>query len=62
MDTAKLPKFKWGKLSELTLGYTENEWGLKKRKSASVTIVSYAVYWDDYVLCSIILFSGTELM
>jgi hypothetical protein len=60
MDTVKLPKFKWGELSELNSGHTKNEWGLQKKQSAPVIL--YTVSWDDYVLCSIILFSGTELM
>ena len=47
MDTAKLPKFKWGELSELNSGHTENEWGLQKKKSTLVTILSYTVSWDD---------------
>jgi hypothetical protein len=47
MDTAKLPKFKWGELSELNSSHTENEWGLQKKKSAPVTFVSYTVSWDD---------------
>ena len=62
METAKLPKFKWDELSELNSGHTENEWGLKKKKSAPKTFEFYTVSWDDQVLCSIILFSGTELM
>jgi len=32
METANLPKFKWGELSELNSGHTENEWGLQKKK------------------------------
>jgi hypothetical protein len=39
MDTAKLPKFKWGELSELNSGHTENEWGLQKKKSTPVTVI-----------------------
>ena len=40
METAKLPKFKWGELSELNLGHTENEWVLQKKKSTPRTFVS----------------------
>jgi hypothetical protein len=47
MDTVKLPKFKWGELSELNSGHTKNEWGLQKKKSVPVTITSYTVSWDD---------------
>jgi len=47
MDTVKLPKFKWGELSELDSSHTENEWGLQKKKSAPVIFVSYTVSWDD---------------
>jgi len=46
METTKLPKFKWGELSELNSGHTENEWGLQQKKSAPRTFVSYTVSWD----------------
>jgi hypothetical protein len=43
MDTAKLPKFKWGELSELNSGHIENEWGLQKKKSTSVSVTRYTI-------------------
>ena len=43
MDTAKLPKFKWGELSELNSGHTENEWVLQKKKSTSVSVIRYTI-------------------
>lgn len=46
MKTAKLPKFKWNELSELNSGHTQNEWGIQKKKSTSMTFVSYTVSWD----------------
>jgi hypothetical protein len=46
METAKLPKFKWGELSEQNSGHTENEWGLQKKKSNLIPFVSYTVSWD----------------
>jgi len=47
METAKLPKFKWTELSEHNSGHTQNEWGIRKRKSDPITLVSYTVSWDD---------------
>ena len=46
MGAAKLPKFKWGELSEFNLRPTENEWELQKKKSVPRTFVSYTVSWD----------------
>ena len=45
MGTAKLPKFKWGELSELNSGHTENEWELQKKKPAPV--MPYSISWAD---------------
>ena len=47
METAKLPKFKWGEISNLNSGHTQNEWGLEKKKSGPKTFVTYTVSWDD---------------
>ena len=47
MESAKLPKFNWDELSEFNSGHTENEWGMKKKKSIPRTFVFYTVSWDD---------------
>ncbi|MCV0430137.1 hypothetical protein [Nitrosopumilus sp.] len=46
METAKLPKFNWGELSDQNSGHTQNEWGTKKKQSAPKSFVSYTVSWD----------------
>ena len=45
-ETANLPKFKWGTLSELNSGHTVDEWGVQKKKQILRTFVSYTVSWD----------------
>ena len=46
METAKLPKFKWGEISEQNSGHTPNEWGFQNKKSGPKMFVSYTVSWD----------------
>jgi len=46
METAKLPKFEWGEISEHNFGHTQSEWGFHKKKSGPKTFVSYTVSWD----------------
>lgn len=47
METAKVPKFRWGEISELNSGHTPNEWGtLQKAKPKQNTIIAYDVLWN----------------
>jgi hypothetical protein len=46
METAKIPKFNWGEISDLNLGHTPDEWGVtKKAKPRQNRIVAYDVVW-----------------
>lgn len=44
MKTAKVDKFNWSKTSDVNLGHTSNEWGIRKKKSN--VIISYDVKWN----------------
>jgi hypothetical protein len=47
METAKVPKFKWGEISELNSGHTPNEWGMtKKAKPKQNTVIAYDISWN----------------
>ncbi|MBS3922149.1 MAG: hypothetical protein KGZ37_03245 [Nitrosarchaeum sp.] len=47
METAKVPKFKWGEISELNSGHTPNEWGMaQKPKPKQTLIVAYDISWN----------------
>ena len=47
METAKLPKFRWGELSEMNSGHTANEWGMHSKKNTTPkTFVAYTLSWD----------------
>jgi hypothetical protein len=47
METAKVPKFKWGEISDLNLGHTPNEWGMvQKTKPKQTTIIAYDISWN----------------
>ena len=44
METAKIPKFNWGEISDLNSGHTPDEWGVvKKTKLKQNVIVAYDV-------------------
>lgn len=46
METAKVPKFKWGEISELNSGHTPNEWGMEqKAKPKQNRIIAYGILW-----------------
>ena len=47
METAKIPKFNWGEISDLNSGHTLDEWGVvtKKVKPRQNRIVAYDVVW-----------------
>lgn len=48
MDTVKVPKFKWGEISELNSGHTPNEWGIvQKPKPKQTTIIAYDISWNS---------------
>jgi hypothetical protein len=48
METANLPKFNWGELSELNSGHTPNEWGMqKKSEKKQKKYVAYDVVWNS---------------
>ena len=48
MKTAKVPKFKWGEVSELNAGHTTNEWGMeRKEKPKQNVIVAYDIVWNQ---------------
>ena len=48
MQTAKVPKFKWGEISELNAGHTTNEWGMeRKEKPKQNVIVAYDIVWNQ---------------
>ena len=47
MKTAKIPKFRWGEISELNSGHTQNEWGMEEKESVPRTIVAYTVAWEN---------------
>ncbi len=36
METAKIPKFKWGEISELNSGHTPDEWGRPKNQNLNI--------------------------
>ncbi len=42
MVETQFPKFRWGTISELNAGHTQNEWGSKSTKR----LVAYTVVWD----------------
>lgn len=46
METAKIPKFQWGEVSDLNSGHTSDEWGTEKPKSKRNVIVAYDVVWN----------------
>ncbi len=47
METAKVPKFKWGEISELNSGHTPNEWGMaQKAKPKQNRIIAYDISWN----------------
>jgi len=47
METAKVPKFKWGEISDLNSGHTSNEWGMaQKAKPKQNTIIAYDISWN----------------
>lgn len=46
METVKMPKFKWGEISELNSGHTPNEWGnVQSTKPKQFRIIAYDVSW-----------------
>lgn len=47
METVKIPKFKWGEISELNSGHTPDEWGVvqKNTKPRQTKIIAYDVSW-----------------
>lgn len=48
MKTAKVPKFKWGEISELNAGHTSNEWGTEKKvEPKQKVIVAYDIVWNQ---------------
>jgi hypothetical protein len=47
METAKVPKFKWGEISDLNLGHTANEWGIiQKAKPRLNMVIAYDISWN----------------
>lgn len=47
VETAKVPKFRWGEISELNSGHTPNEWGMaQKPKQKHTLIIAYDILWD----------------
>jgi hypothetical protein len=47
METAKVPKFRWGEVSDLNSGHTANEWGMaQKAKPKKTTIIAYDISWN----------------
>ncbi len=47
METAKVPKFKWGEISDLNSGQTSNEWGMaQKVKPKQNRIIAYDIVWN----------------
>jgi len=47
METAKIPKFKWGEISEYNSGHTPNEWGMEQKiKPKKRVVVAYDVSWN----------------
>ncbi len=47
METAKVPKFKWGEISDLNSGHTSNEWGMaQKVKPKQNRIIAYDIVWN----------------
>ena len=48
METAKIPKFKWGEISELNSGHTPDEWGMtQKAKPRQIVIIVYDISWNS---------------
>ena len=47
METARLPKFRWGEISDLNSGHTPNEWGSKPQKKEAKFSVAYDVAWKS---------------
>lgn len=48
METAKIPKFKWGEISELNSGHTPNEWGMQQSENRKQKkYVVYDVAWNS---------------
>jgi len=45
MDAEKLPKKELGRIYELNLGHTENEWGNRKDRSKKC-IIAYDLKWN----------------
>jgi len=47
METVKLPKSNWGKLSELNSGHTPEEWGITdKPKSKQNMVINSEDFWN----------------
>ena len=46
MDTPKIPKFRWGEISEKNSGHNLNEWGEPKRIDPKC-IVAYRIQWKS---------------
>ena len=47
METAKVPKFKWGEISEYNSGHTPNEWGTEEKiKPKKRVVIAYDVSWN----------------
>ncbi|MFY9301415.1 MAG: hypothetical protein WAO91_09530 [Candidatus Nitrosotenuis sp.] len=44
MVETQFPKFRWGEISELNAGHTQNEWG--KAKPSPKKVIAYTVVWD----------------
>jgi hypothetical protein len=47
METARVPPFKWGEISEHNSGHTPNEWGMEQKiKPKKRIIIAYDVSWN----------------
>jgi len=47
METSKVPKFKWGEISDLNSGHTANEWGMiQKKNPRQNTVIAYDISWS----------------
>lgn len=46
METAKLPKFEWGKTDNPNAGHTKEEWGNQEKKEINI-IEAYDVSWNE---------------
>ena len=46
MDTAKLPKFEWGRVDEQNSGHTKDEWGkIQENTNKARVIEAYTIVW-----------------